>query len=77
MNNERRYFVRKDIKKGLAQLSESSHLLFKRLYSHKNLELPINDVVDSMPDDKLEWAMQQVERTLTKLAREKEALETY
>jgi hypothetical protein len=31
-----------------------------------NLELDIETVVDNMEDGKLDWAMQQVERTLLK-----------
>lgn len=37
------------------------------MYSHGHLDADINDVVDSMPDDKLDWAMQQVEESLKKL----------
>jgi len=40
--------------------------MFKRMYSHKNLDLPINEVVDNMPDDKIDWAMQQCQNTLNK-----------
>lgn len=41
-------------------------MLFKRMYSYKNLKADINDVVDALPEDKLNWAMQQVQRTLDK-----------
>jgi len=57
-------FSRNTLKKGLVQLPESNQLLFKRMYSHKNLEADINDVVDSMPSDQLEWAMQQVHNSI-------------
>jgi hypothetical protein len=36
------------------------------MYSNDNLEMDINDVVDKMDEEKLDWAMQQVERTLNK-----------
>ena len=36
------------------------------MYCHKNLELPINEAVDQMTDDKIDWAMTQVERTVEK-----------
>lgn len=32
----------------------------------EELNTPINDVVDKMPEDKLDWAMQQVQRTINK-----------
>ena len=31
-----------------------------------DLDKPISDVVDDMPEDKLDWAMQQVENSLIK-----------
>lgn len=55
------------MKQGLAQLPEDWQTMFKRMYSHGHLDADINDVVDSMPDDKLDWAMQQVEESLKKL----------
>jgi len=66
MNNQLQDFARQQLKDGLAQCTEAQQMLFKRMYSHKNLEASINDVVDAMPEDKLDWAMQQVERSLTK-----------
>ena len=59
-------FARQTLKEGLAQCNEAQQHMFKRFYSHKNLDLDINTVVDQMPDDKLDWSMQQVERTLQK-----------
>jgi len=41
-------------------------MVFKRIYANSNLELPIDKVVDNMPESKLDWAMQQVENTLRK-----------
>ena len=67
MNSQLQKFARDTLKKGLARLPENHHLLFKRMYSHKNLKANINDVVDQMPEDKLDWAMQQVQRALDKL----------
>lgn len=66
MNETLKAAAKKILKDLLADCTESQHLVFKRLYSHKNLELPINDVVDQMPDDKLDWAITQVERTISK-----------
>jgi hypothetical protein len=69
MNKELSRFARQQLKEGLALCSEGQQLIFKRMYSHKNLELPINDVVDAMPDDKLDWAMTQVARTIFKVGK--------
>ena len=66
MNEQLINFARNELKEGLAQLTDANRLLFKRMYSHNNLDLPINEVVDKMPEDKLDWAMQQVSRTLKK-----------
>ena len=52
------------LKKNLAECTPDQQMMFKRMYSHKNPELPIDEVVDKMPDDKIDWAMTQVERTL-------------
>ena len=64
MNEQIQGFARNELKAGLSKLPESNQLIFKRMYSHKNLDADINDVVDSMPADKLDWAMQQVQRSL-------------
>lgn len=64
MNDELQTYARKVIKEGLAELPEDNHLFFKRMYSHKNLDADINDVVDNMPEGKLETAMWQVSNTL-------------
>jgi hypothetical protein len=57
-------FARQNLKEGLAKCSPAQVMLFKRMYSHENLETEINSVVDNMPEEKLDWAMQQVQRTL-------------
>lgn len=68
MNETLKNFAREELKKGLSKLPESWQLRFKQMYSPKNLNADINDVVDNMPEDKLDWAMQQVERSLEKQA---------
>lgn len=68
MNNQIQDFARQKIKDGLAQLPENWQTMFKRMYSHENLDADINDVVDNVPEDKLDWAMQQVEKSLAKQA---------
>jgi hypothetical protein len=66
MNDELEKFARSTIKIGLSQCNEKQQLLFKRIYSHENIELPINEVVEKMPAEKLDWAMKQVSNTLSK-----------
>lgn len=66
MNQTLQDFARQELKAGLAKLPESHHNLFKRMYSHKNLSLPINEVVDKMDVSKLDWAMTQVKNGLAK-----------
>lgn len=66
MNNQLQNFARNNLKEGLAKLPESNQMLFKRMYSHDDLTRDINEVVDLIPEDKLDWAMQQVENTLIK-----------
>ena len=67
MNTMLQEFARKELKEGLAKLPESHHMIFKRMYSHLDLSKDINAVVDTMPEDKLDWAMQQVQRSIDKI----------
>jgi hypothetical protein len=71
MNAQLQAFARKYLKDGLAKLSEEEQMVFKRMYSYNNLELPIDKVVDNMPEGKLDWAMQQVENTIIKNEKKK------
>lgn len=52
------------LKELLAQCTEPQQMMFKRMYSHKNLELDINTVVDRMDESKYENAIRQCERTI-------------
>ncbi len=66
MNEILEQFARQTLKDGLKKCTEEQVMVFKRMYSHKNLEAPIDEVVDKMPVDKLDWAMMQVQATLKK-----------
>jgi hypothetical protein len=68
MNKALQEFARNKLKTGLRQLPESNQLIFKRMYSHNNLDAEIDNVVDLMPDEKLDWAMEQVRRSLDKIS---------
>jgi hypothetical protein len=64
MNKQLEKFARSELKDGLSKLKEHNHFIFKCMYSHKNLDANINDVVDVLPVEKLDWAMQQVQRSV-------------
>lgn len=66
MNKIAERVAKNALKKGLAACTDGEQHMFKRMYAHGNLDMDINDVVDSMDEDKLECAMGQVERTLAK-----------
>ena len=66
MNEALRNFAKDMLKELLAQCSEDQQFIFKRMYSHKNLELPINEVVDQIDEDKIDCAISQCERTVKK-----------
>lgn len=46
--------------------TSEQQLFFKRMYSHKNLEKDILDVIDGLPIEKLKRALSQIETTLNK-----------
>lgn len=70
MNSQIEQFARQSLKDGLAKLEEPNRVIFKRMYANRNLGLPINEVVDNMPQEKLDWAMQQVQRSLDQKEKE-------
>lgn len=63
MNNQLQNYARETLKDSLSKCNEGQQIMFKRMYANGNLDKNINDVVDNMSEDKLDWAMQQVERT--------------
>jgi len=70
MNKELQRYARETLKEQLKQCTELQQNLFKRMYSHDNQDLSIEQIVDNMEESKLDWAMQQVERTLSKIQEE-------
>lgn len=64
MNSKLKEFAREDLKIGLLKCNAGQQHLFKQMYSGGKLDMNINDVVDSIDDEKLSWAMEQVEKTL-------------
>jgi len=71
MNKQLQKVARKFIIEGLMQLPEGHRLIFKRLYSPNDFNVSLFNIVESMPEDKLDWAMQQIERSFDKLEIEK------
>lgn len=58
----------------LNQCTEKQQLLFRRMYSHKNLDAELSVIVLlDMPDEKLDHAFTQVERTVFNNQRSKTA----
>ena len=58
------------LKELLSECTDGQQLMFKRMYCDKNLELSINEAVEQMADDKIDWAITQVERTVEKNRKE-------
>jgi hypothetical protein len=61
--------ARDKIKDGLKSCTEGQVHLFRRMYgSPKDIDVrtDINIVVDKMQDSKIEWALEQVSRTIEK-----------
>ena len=66
MNTQLQQFARDTLKRGLAECSSDQQMLFKRMYANGHLDMPIDKVVDKMPVERLDWAMQQVQGTIVK-----------
>ena len=69
MNKTMREFARNNIKVGLAKLPEKWQMRFKQMYLPDNLDADVNDVVDATPEEKLDWAMQQIQNSLEKIGK--------
>ena len=69
MNKTMQDFARDNIKAGLANLPEKWQMMFKRMYLPDNLNADVNDIVDAMPEEKLDWAMQQIQNSLEKIGK--------
>jgi len=57
---------KKILLESLLQCTEAQQFLFKRMYSHKNLNASITEAVAQMDPEKIHIAMNQIERTLEK-----------
>ena len=66
MNNQLQRFARDSLKEGLSKCTGDEQQLFKRMYSHEEPYRLLHEVIDNLDESKLDWAMQQVQRTLDK-----------
>ncbi len=70
MNDALSAFARQTLKESLATCTEGQQGKFKQMYSFRDRSLPIDQVVDNMPEEKLDRAMEQVEGTCKKNSKE-------
>ena len=61
--------ARRILKDLLSQCTDGEQFIFKRMYSHKNIDVSINEAVDNMDEDKMDWAITQCEQTVAKKTR--------
>lgn len=54
---------RTEIKRILSLLTEENRIVFKRMYSHDQLDKTIETVVDDMPRKNLTWALTQCQNS--------------
>lgn len=77
MNSQLEQFARNTLKQQLNSLPDSWINTFKLMYGRKGGKRSVEDakamdigaVVDEMPIDQLDWAMQQVSNSISKLAK--------
>ena len=77
MNETLQRFARQQLIDGLAKLPDGWQRTFKLMYRGKHsvddvVNLSIAGIVATVPADKLDWAMQQVERSVAKLEKQSE-----
>ena len=69
--------ARAELLRGLALLTPANHRIFRYMYAaqelrqsgptEEELAMSLEEVVAAMPDEKLDWAVQQVQRSVDKL----------
>lgn len=77
MNDQLQEFARQTLKNGVVQLPELWQRTFKLMYARNNGKrsvedaeaMHINDVVDEVPPEKLDWAMRQIQASLDKISK--------
>ena len=64
MNNILESFARQWLRRNIVKCTKEQQHRFKLMYSHDDMDRTINEMVEYMDVEKLDWAMQQTERTL-------------
>ena len=64
MNETLQKFARQTLIQGLLKCTKKERWVFNKMYSPDDVDRNIDDVVCDMPEDQLDWAIQQVQRTL-------------
>ena len=60
--------ARRELKDALALCTEEQNHMFKLMYAGGDMELTYAETVNRMPEEQIDWAMQQVQRTLDIIA---------
>lgn len=66
MHEDAEQYMRYLILDGLIKLPESNQIMFKRMYAEGDLSKSIEEVVNSMPKEKLDRAWDQVKLTISR-----------
>lgn len=66
MNETLKNSAKEILKELLNKCTEPQQRLFKQMYCFDNMELPINEVIEQMDGDNMDWAITQCERTVKK-----------
>lgn len=69
MNKTFKKLCTQALKTSLKELPDNQFAVFKKMYSPRNQDLTVDECVDQMPDDRLDWAMTQVENSIAKNAK--------
>ena len=72
MNEQLAQFARQTLKDGLQLCTSQQNHMFKLMYANRQPELTIDQIVDNMEEDKLDWAMQQVQNSIKSIIDVKE-----
>ncbi|PPD55536.1 MAG: hypothetical protein CTY12_00740 [Methylotenera sp.] len=82
MNHLLKTYAQAWLKKHLVLLPEANVEIFHKMYGRDNgkrsledaLAMSTDQVIEEMPEEKLDWAMQQVERTIEDYSRKRDRL---
>jgi len=64
MHKDIENYTRECLKEMLRACTDDQVMMFKRMYHHKDLSVGIDEAVDAIPCDNLNWAYTQVRNTV-------------